>query len=89
MNFATAVLTKGSSGRFVVDKALDLMEKGGDTNEKMIIKNDQTIVIQYLIKDLVEQRTEFRTIIEESPVKSNSSNGAVERAVQECEGQQR
>ena len=87
MNFATAVPTKGSSGRFAVDKVLDFIEEVGDMNERMIVKNDQEASIQYFIKDLVEQRQEGRTILEESPVKSSGSNGVVERAVQGCEGQ--
>ena len=33
LNFATAVPTKGSSGKFAVDKALDFIEDARDTNE--------------------------------------------------------
>jgi hypothetical protein len=86
MNFATAVPTKGGSGRFPVDKALDFIEEIGDANAKVILKNDQEPSIQYFIKDLIEQRVEGRTILEESPVKSSGSNGVVERGVQGCEG---
>ena len=35
----------------------------------------------------MENREEGRTVVEESPVKSSGSNGVVERAVQEIEGQ--
>ena len=87
LNFATAVPTKGSSGRFAVDKALDFIEEAGDMNEKVIVKNDQEVSIQYFIKDLVEQRHEGRTILEESPVKSSGSNGVAERGIQGVEGQ--
>ena len=75
-----------SSGRFAVDKALDFIEEAGDMNEKVIVKNDQEVSIQYFIKDLVEQRHEGRTILEESPVKSSGSNGGVERGIQGVEG---
>ena len=43
--------------------------------------------IKYLIKGIQEGRPEGRTIVEESPVKSSGSNGGVERAVQELEGE--
>ena len=56
-------------------------------NEKVIVKNDQELSIQYFIKGLVQQRHEGRTILEESLVKSNGSNGVAERGVQGVEEQ--
>ena len=69
INFATAVPTKGSSGKFAVDRALDLIAEVGDMDGQIIIKNDQEPSIQYVIKDLVESRESGRSILEESPVK--------------------
>ena len=43
--------------------------------------------MQYLIKDIVSERPEGRTVLEESPVKSSGSNGVVERSVWDIEGQ--
>ena len=86
MRFATTVPTKGASGKFAVDKCLEFIEEVGDTNGKIIIKNDQEPSMQYIIKDLVETREEGRSVLEESPVKSSGSNGIVERAVQSIEG---
>ena len=77
MKFAMAVPTKGSGGRFAVDKALGLIEEVGGMIERMIVKNDQDS-IQYFIKDLVEQRQEGRTVLEDPPVESSGSNGLVE-----------
>ena len=37
-------------------------------------------------KEIVADRAEGRTIMEEPPVQSKGSNGIVERAVQEIEG---
>ena len=87
MKFATAVPTKGSSGKFAVDKALEFLAEVGDMDGQVIIKNDQEPSIQYFIKDMVESRVSGRTHLEESPVKSSGSNGVVERGVQgvECE----
>ena len=89
MHFATAVPTKGASGKFAVDKALQFMEEVGDTTSKVIVKTDQEPSIQYFVKDLIESRPQGQTVIEESPVKSSGSNGIVERGVQVLEGQLR
>ena len=89
MHFATAVPTKGASGKFAVDKALQFMEEVGDTTSKIIVKTDQEPSIQYFVKDLIESRPQGQTVIEESPVKSSGSNGIVERGVQVLEGQLR
>ena len=89
MHFATAVPTKGASGKFAVDKALQFMEEVGDTTSKVIVKIDQEPSIQYFVKDLIESRPQGQTVIEESPVKSSGSNGIVERGVQVLEGQLR
>ena len=79
MKFATSVPTKGSSGKFAVDRALELIAEVGDTDGQIVIKNDQEPGIQYFIKDLVESRASGRTHLEESPGKSSGSNGVVER----------
>lgn len=86
MYFATAVPTKGSIGRFAVDKVIDYMDELGDRNGRVIVKTDQEPAIKTFVKDLVEAREEGRTITEESPVKSSGSNGRAERAVQTLEG---
>ena len=77
MKFATAVPTKGSSGKFAVDKALEFLAEVGDMDGQVIIKNDQEPSIQYFINDMVESRVSGRTHLEESPVKSSGSNGVV------------
>ena len=40
-SFATAVPTKGASGKFSVDKALEFLEEVGDLKDRIILKNDQ------------------------------------------------
>ena len=82
MCFATAVPTKGASGKFAVDKAVEYMEEMGDHTGKVIVKTDQEPSIQYFVKDLIGSRPAGQTVIEESPVKSSGSNGIVERSVQ-------
>ena len=51
------------------------------------ITSDQEPAVKRLVKDLVEARTEGKSVVEESPVGSSGSNGVVERTVQEVEGQ--
>ena len=41
MHVAMAVQTKGASGKFASDKAVDLMEEMGDKVTKVFIKSDQ------------------------------------------------
>ena len=84
--FATAVPTKGSCGRFAVDKAMDCIHELGDRGARILVKTDQEPAICTWVKDLVQAREEGRTIVEEAPVKSSGSNGRVERAVQTLEG---
>ncbi len=86
MKFATAVPTKGASGKFAGDKCSDFIEEVEDANGRIIIKNDQEPSMQFVIEDLVEAREEGRSILEESPVKSSGSNGIVERGIQGIEG---
>ena len=57
-----------------------------DSEGKIIVKTDQEASIKYLVDDIVERRSEGRTICEESPVQSSGSNGVVERGVLEIEG---
>ena len=78
MTFATSVLTKGSSGKFAVDRALDFIAEVGDMDGQIIIKNDQEPSAQYSINDLVESTESGRSHLEESPVKSSGNNGVVE-----------
>ncbi len=87
MYFATTVPTKGASGRFAVDKAMDFIKEVGDSSCKIIIKSDQEPSMEYFIKDLIAAREDGRTCVEESPVRSSGSNGLVERGVQGVEGQ--
>ena len=84
MKFATAVPTKGASGKFATDRCLEFIGEVGDAENKVIVKNDQEPSIQYLVKDLVSESGEGKIILEESPVKSSGSNGVVERCVLGC-----
>ena len=83
---ATMVPTKGSSGQFTLAKILETIYAVGDARQTIIMKTDQEPSIKALVEDLVHEREDGRTIVEESSVKSSGSNGVVERAVQGVEG---
>ena len=87
MYFATAVPTKGSIGRFAVDKAIDYVRELGDQEGRILVKTDQEPAIKTWLNDMIAARPDGRTIVEESPVQSSGSNGRAERAVQTLEGQ--
>ena len=82
---ATAVPTKGSGGKFSVDKCLEFLEENGDKEGDVILKVDQENAIKFLLEEVIEERGVGKTIPEEAQ-KGSSSNGIVERAVQEIEG---
>ena len=86
---AAAVPEKGSRGRYVVDEVRKMIEEVGDKGSSIIVKSDQEPAITVLIKDLIEEREEGRTVVEESPKGSSGSNGVVERGTQGIEGQMR
>ena len=62
------------------------MDECSDRGSKVIVKSDQEPSIEFLVKDLVAERSEGQTLVEESPVGSRGSDGVVERAVQEVGG---
>jgi len=84
---ASAVPMKGfTTGQFTVDKCLEFIEENGDRERDILVKTDQEPSIEYVVRDLVKERAEGRTIIEESPKGSSGSNGVVEREVQVIAG---
>ena len=76
---ATAVPNKGGGSKFVVDKCMEFIGENGDSGVKIIVKTDQEPSVKCVIIDIVEERIEGGTIIEESPVKSSGSSGIVKR----------
>ena len=66
-SFATAVPTKGSTGRFTIEKMIEFVEELGDGSQQIVVKTDQEPSIEAVVGDLVKEREEGRTIVEESP----------------------
>ena len=86
MFMATAVPTKGGTGKFALDKCLEFVEENGDQEADIIVKTDQENSVMFMIKELLEARSVGKTMVEEAPRQSKGSNGVVERAVPEIEG---
>ena len=89
MTMGTAVPTKGASGKFASDRAVNFMQEPGDISSRVVIKTDRGPAITYFVEDIIDTRPEGQTSPEESPVKSSGSNCIVERSVQGLEGQLR
>ena len=81
----TAIAHKGGGGKFSLHKCFEFFEENGDQENKIIVKNDQEPSIQFLMKDMVEERKTGQTLLEESAKYSSGSNGIVERSVEDME----
>ena len=57
-----------------MDKCLEFIDENGDREGDITVKTDQEPAVEFLIKELVDQRAEGRTHIEEAPKKSSGSN---------------
>ena len=76
---------KGGGNLFTLEKCMEFFEENGDSKNKVILKTDKEPAVECLIKDIVEERKEGQTLVEDSPKKSSGSNGIVERSVETVE----
>ena len=83
---STVVPTKRATGKFASDACLEFMEENCDKESNIIVKSDQEVALEFLVKDVVSERPSGKTIIEESHVKSKGGNAVVERTIQDVEG---
>ena len=87
MTLATVVPSK-STGMFAARRVVEFLEEIGCRTGDLIMKTDQEPAIRVLVADVCKARAAEgavgRIIEEMSPKGSSSSNGVVERAVQEC-----
>ena len=71
----TTIANKGGGSKFSLDKCVEFFEENGDRENRIIVKNDQEPSIQFLMKDLVEERKDGQTLVEESAKHSSGSSG--------------
>merc|ERR1711994_297988 len=55
-------------------------------NGKVILKGDQEAAIEDLMREVAKHRGDLETVLEFSPVRDSSGNGAAEKGVQTIEG---
>ena len=86
--WAYAVEHKGSSEAWVVDQIAEDLETIGLRNDRIIIKSDQETSANDIAREVSKCRaTTYGTALENSAVGDSNSNGTVERAIQDVEGQ--
>ena len=75
--FAHVVPSKGAANDWVVRRVVEDIEKLGHTD--IVLKSDGEPAIRE-VQDKIRLRREFRTVVENSPVKDSQANGFIERA---------
>ena len=83
--FAHVVPHKGGSHSEVVSLICKDLQRCG-FHGKVIIKGDQEAAIEDLMREVARHRGDLETVLEFSPVRDSSSNGAAEKGVQTIEG---
>ena len=83
-----AVKHKGASETWAVHQICEDLETIGLKNDRIIAKADQEASIIDLAKEVARNREgRFGTAIDSSAVGDSDSNGTIERAIQDVEGQ--
>lgn len=68
---------------------VEFVDEVGDKSQQIVVKTDQEPSIKAVVEDLVKEREDGRSVVEESPKRSSGSNGVAKRAAQEVEGRLR
>ena len=83
-----AVESKGASEAWVVGQVCEDLETVGLQNDRVIAKSDNEPSVVELAKEIARQREgKFGTALDNSAVGDSDSNGIIERAIQDVEGQ--
>ena len=88
--WAYAVERKGGTEAWVVDQICEDLDTIGLRNDRIIVKNDQENSANDVAREIARCRaSEYGTALENSSVGDSNSNGTIERAIQDFEGQAR
>ena len=88
--WAYAVEHKGSTEAWAVDQTFEDLNTVGLRNDRIIIKSDQEASANDIVREISKRRaSEYGTGLENSAIGDSNSNGTVERAIQDMEGQAR
>ena len=88
--WAYAVEHKGSTEEWAVDQICEDLDTIGLRNDRIIVKSDQESSANDIAREISKRRaSEYGTGLENSAIGDSNSNGTVERAIQDMEGQAR
>ena len=86
--WAYAVDQKGATEEWAIHKICEDLETVGMKGDRIIIKDDQEPAIVDVAREIARNRGgQFGTAIDNSRVGDSDSNGTIERAIQDVEGQ--
>ena len=83
---ASVVPAKRATHEFPAKRVRAFLKEMGLEHGDVVIKSDQEPSIQDLVQEIIRARAPAKTIPEQAPVKSSSSNGHAERGIQSIEG---
>jgi hypothetical protein len=81
------VKEKGATDDYVIKRGMAFMKELGYGGTSLILKSDQESSVQAVVAKLIKAREGLVTLPENSPVRSSGSNGIIERAIKDVEGQ--
>lgn len=86
--WAYAVEHKRAADDWIVEQICEDLDTIGLRNDRIVIKSDQEAAIVDIAKAVARSRaSDFGTALENSAVGQSDSNGTIERAIQDAEGQ--
>ena len=88
--WAYAVEHKGSSEAWVIDQIAEDLDTVGLRNDRIIVKSDQETSANDIAREIAKCRaSKHGTALDNSHVGDSNTNGTIERAIQDVEGQVR
>ena len=88
--WAYTVEHKGSSEALVIDQIAEDLDRVGLRNERILVKSDQETSANDIAREIAKIRaSEYGTALDNSHVGDSNTNGTIERAIQDVEGQVR
>ena len=87
MTCSFLVKEKGAADDYVIKRLMAFIKEVGYEAMPITLKSDQESAIKAVINKIILARSGQITMPEHSPVRSSGSNGVIERAIKEVEGQ--
>ena len=81
------VKERGATDDYVIKRGVAFIKELGCEGTSLILKSDQESSVQAVVAKLIKAREGLVALPENSPVRSSGSNGIIERAIKDVEGQ--